>query len=177
MNKEEAGQILSVLKTNYPAGYKDMTKFDAIAVVNSWARIFKDWSYHDVSNAVDAVMAIHRSNFPPAPGIIMDRLIKNTSVPEMTEMEAWELAFKAIKNSSWHAETEFKKLPEIIQKSVGSPEMLRSWAGMDADTVNSVIQSNFMRTFRSRKEQDREYLALPEEVKNKILALSEGIGA
>jgi hypothetical protein len=177
MTSKEANNILAILKAAYPAGYQKVTEPDLIVTVKLWAKTFKDWKYSDVENAVGAIIATRKSDFPPSPGSVMDQLIKNTTPPEMTEMEAWELAFKAIKNSSWHAEAEFKKLPEIIQRSVGSPEMLRSWAGMDAETVNSVIQSNFMRAFRSRKEQDREYLALPEEVKNKILALSEGIGA
>lgn len=177
MNKKETIMILAVLKAAYPAGYRDMNQEDNITLVNLWMRMFADRRYEDVNNAIDAIILKNKSNFPPSPGLVMDQLIKNTTPPEMTEMEAWELAFKAIKNSAWHAEAEFKKLPEIIQRSVGSPEMLRSWAGMDAGTVNSVIQSHFVRTFRSRKEQDREYLALPEEVKNKILALSEGIGA
>ena len=177
MNKKEAIMILAVLKAAYPAGYRDMGNEDNVVLVNLWVRIFADWPYETVNRAVDSVIVTNKTNFPPSPGTVMDQLIKNTSAPEMTEMEAWELVFKAVKNSSWHAEEEFKKLPPALQRSVGSPEMLRSWAGMDGETVNSVIQSNFMRTFRSRKEQDREYLALPEEVKNKILALSEGIGA
>ena len=175
MNSKEANEVLAILKATYPAGYRDLTPTDTKALVGLWARIFKDWPYSDVSNAVDSVIATNRSNFPPAPGIVMDRLIKNTSVQEMTEMEAWGLVYKAIKNSAWHAEEEFKKLPRSIQCTV-SPELLQSWASMPPDTVQSVIQSNFMRTFRSKKEQDREYQALPKEVKSKILALSEGIG-
>ena len=50
--------------------------------------------------------------------------------------------------------------------------MLQSWAGMDAETVNSVIQSNFMRTFRSRTVQDREHKALPGNVQDKIKQLT-----
>jgi len=177
MTNKEANHILAILKAAYPAGYQKVTEPDLIVTVKLWAKTFKDWEHSDVENAVGAIIATRKSDFPPSPGAVMDQLIKNTSVPEMTEMEAWELVFKAVKNSSWHAEEEFKKLPPVLQRSVGSPEMLRSWAGMDGETVNSVIQSNFMRTFRSRKEQDREYLALPESVKETILGLSEGIGA
>jgi len=177
MNKKEALMILAVLKAAYPIGFRDMGNEDNVVLVNLWVRIFADWPYENVSRAVDSVIVINKTNFPPSPGAVMDQLIKNTSPPEMTEMEAWELVFRAIKNSAWHAQEEYQKLPSVVKKCVGSPEMLQSWAGMDAETVNSVIQSNFMRTLRNRKEQDREYLALPKEVKNKILALSEGIGA
>lgn len=176
MNKKEAIMILAVLKAAYPAGYRDMSQEDNITLVNLWARVFHDWSYEDVNNAVDAVIVTNKTNFPPSPGLVMDRLIKNTSAPEMTEMEAWGLVYKVIKNSAWHAEEEFRKLPRTIQCSV-SPELLQSWASMPPDTVQSVIQSNFMRTFRSKKEQQHELKALPESVKNTILELSEGLGA
>lgn len=148
---------------------------DLKALVGLWTRIFKDWAYVDVSNAVDSVIATNKTNFPPSPGLVMDRLIKNTSSPEMTEMEAWQLVFKAVKNSAWHSIEEFNKLPNVLQNSVGSPEMLQSWAGMDAETVNSVIQSNFMRAFRSRTVQDREHKALPGNVQDVIKKLGEGM--
>lgn len=176
MNKKETIMILAVLKAAYPAGYRDMSPEDNITLVNLWMRVFADWPYDDVNNAIDAIIVTNKANFPPSPGLVMDQLIKNTTPPEMTEMEAWGLVYKAIKNSAWHAEEEFRKLPRTIQCSV-SPELLQSWASMPPETVQSVVQSNFMRTFRSRKEQDREYLAMPKAVKNKILALSEDIGA
>ena len=174
MTNKESNEILAILKATYPAGYRDMGPADFKAIVGVWTRIFKDWAYVDVSNAVDSVIATNKTNFPPSPGLVMDRLIKNTSSPEMTEMEAWQLVFKAVKNSAWHSIEEFNKLPPVLQNSVGSPEMLQSWAGMDAETVNSVIQSNFMRTFRSRTVQDREHKALPENVQDVIKKLGEG---
>lgn len=176
MNNKESNNILAILKATYPAGYKDMTVDDLKALIGVWSRVFKDWSYADVSNAIDSVIATNKTNFPPSPGFVMDRLVKNTSPPELTEGEAWSLTYSAIKRSSWYAEEEFEKLPGSIQRSVGSPDMLRSWASMDGATVNSVIQSNFMRTFKSRSVQDREYKALPGNVQDVIKRLGEGIG-
>jgi len=176
MNKKEANEILSILKATYPAGYKGMGESDYIALVGVWSRVFKDHKYINVSNAIDSVISTNKSGFPPSPGAVMDQLIKNTSAPEMTEMEAWQLVFKAVKNSAWHSIEEFNKLPEPLKRSVGSPEMLQSWAAMDADTVNSVIQSNFMRTFRARKEQDKEFKALPLSVKDQIKSLGDSLG-
>lgn len=176
MNKKETIMILAVLKAAYPAGYRDMSQEDNTTLVNLWMRMFADRRYEDVNNAIDAIILKNKSNFPPSPGLVMDQLIKNTTPPEMAEMEAWQLVFKAVKNSAWHSQEEFAKLPPILQSSVGSPEMLQSWAGMDAETVNSVVQSNFMRTFRSRTVQDREYKALPGNVQDQIKQLSDGFG-
>jgi hypothetical protein len=175
MTNKEANKILATLKATYPAGYKDMQDNDFIAIVGVWSRVFKDHNYIDVSNAVDSVIATNKTNFPPSPGLVMDQLIKITSSPEMTEMEAWQLVFKAIKNSAWHSKEEFNKLPLVLQNSVGSPEMLKSWAEMPVDTIQSVVQSNFMRTFRAKKIQDNEHKALPSDVKNMMKSLSEGL--
>lgn len=176
MTNKESNQILAILKATYPAGYRDMGIEDFKAIVGVWSRVFKDHSYIDVSNAVDSVIATNKTNFPPSPGLVMDQLIKITSRPEMTEMEGWQLVFKAIKNSAWHSKEEFNKLPLVLQNSVGSPEMLKSWSEMPVDTIQSVVQSNFMRTFRAKKVQEFEQKALPREAKDKILELSEGMG-
>lgn len=173
MNKKESLMILSVLQAVYPAGFKDSSDEDKIALANLWARIFKNVNYEDVSNAVDTVIATNKTNFPPSPGLVMDQVIKNTSDSGMNEMEAWNLVYKAIKRSAWYAEKEFKKLPEQLRRCVGSPEMLKSWSGMPIDTVNSVIQSNFMRSYRSGVGREKEMMAISGEVKDKIMKLSE----
>jgi hypothetical protein len=46
--------------------------------------------------------------------------------------------------------------------------MLREWAMMDTDTVNSVVASNLMRSFQSIKETDRVQQALPGGLKNVV---------
>lgn len=176
MTYKEVNQLLAVLKATYPPSFKDSTPSDIKALVGVWARVFKDWDAELVQQAVDVVIATNKTNFAPSPGLVMDQLIKITSRPEMTEMEGWQLVFKAIKNSAWHSKEEFNKLPLVLQNSVGSPEMLKSWSEMPEDTVQSVVQSNFMRAFRSKKVQEYEQKALPGEAKDKILELSEGMG-
>lgn len=173
MTNKEANKILAILKATYPAGFKDLGMEDLKALVGVWARTFKDWDYKLVSKAIDALIATNKTNFPPSPGAVMDQLIKITSAPEMTEMEAWQLVFKAIKRSGWYAQEEFDKLPAGLRSSVGSPEMLKSWSEMPVDTVQSVVQSNFMRTFRSKKMQEIEQKSLPRDTEDIILKLGE----
>ena len=88
-------------------------------------------------------------------------------------MEAWQIVRKAI--SYYNAEENFINLPPEIQKVVGSPNMLREWAQMDADTVNSVIQSNFMRSFRAKVAQEKEQSMLPESTKRLIHQITSGM--
>ena len=56
---------------------------------------------------------------------------------------------KAIKNGLYDSEKHFNELPELVQRAVGNAEMIRHWASCDSDEVNTVIMSNFQRTYRS----------------------------
>lgn len=46
---------------------------------------------------------------------------------------------------------------------------------MDSDTVQSVVQSNFMRSYRARSQSEQEYLALPAEVKETMAQLADSM--
>lgn len=42
MTKQEAGQLLAILKAAYPMAYKDMSQQELLGVVNVWQSQFKD---------------------------------------------------------------------------------------------------------------------------------------
>ena len=113
--------------------------------------------------------------FPPHIGAIKEAIVKLKTSDEMTELEAWALVNKATKNSTWNAKEEFDKLPPVIQRLVGSPQQLRDWAAMPADTINSVVASNFQRSYKARAANEREFLALPSDVKETMEALAAGM--
>ena len=51
---------------------------------------------------------------------------------------------------------------------VGHPSQLREWASMDTGTVQSVVQSNFMRGYRARQESEKRLAAMPSEIRAKL---------
>lgn len=53
-------------------------------------------------------------------------------------------------------------LSDTVRRVVGSPSQLREWAMMEPDTVQSVVASNFQRSYRSRAASEKEFAALPE---------------
>lgn len=55
-----------------------------------------------------------------------------------------------------------------MQKAVVSPGNLRNWAMAEAESVETVIQSNFLRTYRTMKARDAELKKLPDEVQSLI---------
>lgn len=89
-------------------------------------------------------------------------------------MVAWNLVYKAICNSGYNSEEEFRKLPEECKKVIGSPDMLRMLAMEDIKTVNSVHQSLFQRIYESdSKRQVDEFRMKIEQVKRGELALED----
>ena len=82
----------------------------------------------------------------------------------MTEYEAWNCVRKAIGNGIYEANEEFEKLPLILQRLVGSPNQISDWAKMSSEVINTVVASNFMRSYSARAENEREYLLFPTDL-------------
>ena len=173
MDRQETMKILSVLRGAYPAFYRDTSRQEAEAIVNLWAGMFAEDDYQLVAAAVKALIVSDEKGFPPAIGQVKKYIRKLMAPQERTEIEAWTLVSKAIRNGTWGAKEEFDALPPDIQQLVGRPEQLTAWARMDSDSVHSVVASNFQRSYRAKVKADKEYAALPADVKLAIGGLAD----
>ena len=170
MNREETIKVLAVLRGAYPAFYRDITKQEAESTISLWGSMFDEEPYELVGAAVKAFISGDSKGFPPAIGQIKELIRKITQPEEMTEQEAWVNVSKALRNSTYGSEEEFAKLPKEVQAVVHDPGQLRQWAMSPADEVETVIASNFMRSFRAKQKATKEYQALPTEVKRLMIA-------
>lgn len=173
MNRTETLAVMSILKAAYPAYYRDMKRQDAEAVVNLWAEMLADYPANLVTAAVKSHIASDRKGFPPHIGAIIAAIGEISRPAELSEGEAWALIAKALRNSGYNSEKEFAALPENLQRLVGHPSQLREWASMDTGTVQSVVQSNFMRSYRARQESERKMQALPADIRAKLAGMAE----
>ena len=89
--------------------------------------------------------------------------MKNSS--PLTEAEVWAKLNKAVSNSAYNAREEFEKLPEDIRQLVGSPSQLHEWALIGRNEFQTVLQSNFLRSYRAKQQQNRELGKLPADVR------------
>mgnify|MGYP000879444294 FL=1 len=165
MTRQEALAIMAMLKTAYPSFYKDLSKEELNAAVNLWATMFSDEPVQLVTEAIKAMICTLK--YPPTIADVKERIAMITQPQEMTEMEAWQKVKSAI--SYYNADENFANLPPVLQKLVGSPNALREWALMDSETVNSVIQSNFMRSYKVITTREKEISMLPESTKQLIM--------
>lgn len=177
MTREDTLDLLSVLKAAYPNFYRGMTVKDADHVVDLWFEMFKDDPVEVVAVAVKGHIATDTKGFPPHIGAIKDAIVKLRQPDEMTEIEAWHIVRKACRVHPWDAKEEYEKLPPVLQRLVGSPSQLQEWAKMDEDVVASVVASNFQRSYKARAAKEREYLALPSDVRELSAKLAAGMAA
>lgn len=171
MNREEMKAILAVMKAGYPNFYKGMTKDEATNIINLWTTMFSNDSAQIVTEAVKSLMCTLK--FPPTIADVKEKISLITQPPTMTEMEAWQTVKSAM--NYYNAVETFGRLPAILRRIVGSPNQLREWAVMEAETVNSVVQSNFMRSYKVAVAQEKERAMLPESTKQMIIGLAERV--
>ena len=105
--------------------------------------------------------------FPPT---IADIRTKATEIiapveESMSELQAWALVQRALRNSGYNSEEEFAKLPEACQRAVGTAANLKEWALMDSDQVATIEQSHFIRNYRTSVQRMKEEARLPENVR------------
>lgn len=157
MEKPEFLILVKTMKAVYPAMFSEKETIDI------WYALLKDLDYQDAATGLGKHLAT--SPYPPT---VAD--IRNNTVPdvEMNGEQAWALVFRAIENSAYNSADEFAKLPEIIQKSIGSPANLRELALMPTETVNSVEKSHFLRTYEVEKKRQKELDAMPKEIRERI---------
>ena len=172
MNRDEALKICIIVQSAYPIHYSKFGDRERSAMLEAWLAVMVDYDYQTVCAGLKAYLANDTGGFPPSPGQIIDHIHRISSTPEerLTEGEAWGLVYRALRNGIYGAETEFEKLPAVVQKAVGSPEILRQWA---QDENVSVTQSNFERVYRRAQAEYIEDKKMPESVKQLIGGMVE----
>ena len=90
----------------------------------------------------------------------------------LSEDEAWVLVSKACSNGNYGYHEEFQKLPDIVRKAVGNEMNIHKWAAVPQDEFQTVIGSNFKRSYRSAVNTAKEQSKWPNELKQLVNAAS-----
>lgn len=175
MTRSEVISLMSILQVAYPSFYAKQNEGEIQAAVRLWAEMFADDDPAVVAAAVKALIVADDKGYPPHIGAVKTKMRKLTNPGEMSESEAWGKISLALQNGIYGAKEEFEKLPPVLQKVVGSPNQLREWAVMDLETVQSVVASNVQRSYRTHVQREREYNALPNDVKALVSGLADSL--
>lgn len=166
MTREDVIKLLMMIKAAYP----NYNPQDKNVAANIWHEMLKDYDANVVLASLKAYIASDSSGFAPSIGQIIGKLrMVNNEATDMDALEAWALVSRAIRNGYYGAEAEYAKLPPMVQKAVGSPANIRNWATTDLKSVESVIMSQFISSYKTVRKREsetgmlKEHLALMEK--------------
>lgn len=161
MTKEETKKILYIMYNCF----QNFRPKNIVETTEVWEMMLSDYTYQQISVALKSYILSDTSGFAPTIGQLVDMVHSVSKTQELNEMEAWALVSKAIRNSGYRYTEEFLKLPAIIQRAIGTPEQLNIWA-TDEDYNETVVMSNFQRSYRLVLMQKDESAKLPTEAQN-----------
>lgn len=168
MTNDEATMIVAMIETNWQP-FKS-TK----PAIELWASVFEHDPYELVKTAVMMLIQTDPSEFRPTVAKVRRKMHDIIYGNRITETEAWLTVKNSLSEAQESPETlkgaksAWKKLPEDIRKLV-TPRELLEWNSVPFETLDTVIQSNFMRSYRDvrdrRYEKETISLAVSEDVK------------
>lgn len=164
MTRDETIKLLMVIQSAYP----NFKPPDKTVAVDTWYTMLRDMDYNVVQMGLRAYITSDTSGFAPSIGQLINTIYTIQNPQELNEMEAWFLVSRALRNGYYGAIEEFNKLPPLVQKAVGSPDNLRNWALTDSKSIENVVQSNFMRTYRTVVNRENEIKKMPADVRTLI---------
>lgn len=158
MTAKEFGLLADAIKTYFPRDNVLPTE----NALRLWYAELKDIPYQIAYAALRKYVSTNK--FAPTIADIREQAAElyNQREGDISENTAWQLVWKAICNSGYHAEEEFEKLPETVKRAVGSASQLRQWGLSEVnDNTISYWKSDFQRIYclEQQKELERRKLS------------------
>ncbi len=176
MTKKEVANLLMVIAMTYPNSKIASSKENLVDEVNAWHIFLSDMDRDGVMISLKSFVKTHGSAFPPSVSQLVEeynKIVDKSTVEEYSEMQAWNLCYNAICESGGddpkYAQRAFDKLPEIIQRTVGTPGNLHEMA-TDSRFNEAVERSNFLRNYERQMERMAEERRFIPEVRQMIEA-------
>lgn len=162
MTRDECKKILMTIEVLYPNfKIENMT-----GTINSWFIILQDYDYKMIEAGLKIFTATSGSAFAPSVSELIAYARKPQELKQTDAATAWVQVRKAIRNGIYHAGEEFDNLPEDVQRVVGSPNQIYTWALMESREIDSVVCSNFRKAYETMQKRDNDLKALPQNIQN-----------
>lgn len=160
MTRQETIELMQEIEARYP----NFAPSNPSKTVDVWMEEFEEFPFEVVLAGVKTFASTDTRGFPPSIGQVKDKIFSLATMNTPNVNEAWDLVQRAIADSTYHAEERFEKLPPLIKKVVGSPTTLRNWGKTDNSTIGTVIYSQFIKTYNSIYEREKEKAKIQREV-------------
>lgn len=169
MSREETKIIIAHILSAYPNYKPENLEY----TLELWYSMLADYPLNVVEFGLKAFICTDTKGFAPSVGQVIQKIESCKPKEETSDLEAWSRVRKAISNGYYNYVEEYNKLPEDIQKAVGNARNIREWAIMDQNTVDSVIQSQFLKSYRTATERRKEIEKLPADMQKMISSVAK----
>jgi len=170
MTREQTVDLVRSIVNLYPNWKPE----NLTETVNAWHWALEEYPAEAIKGSLQIYLKTNKSGFAPSVSQLIDGIHKPKDQDRMTEGEAWYLVKKAIADSNYNAKERFEELPPEVQRAVGGYEMLRQWAMTDSDEINTVIMSNFQRTYKAVVAQNEYAERVPAAISDLVKNLADG---
>lgn len=150
MTREETKRIIMITQAAFPNWKVE----DKETLLNVWTKVFEDDDPQVIEAALMHYIRTDASGFAPSPGKLRTGFRAVAEEYDDTEDAIAELR-RAVSKGNYYSEEEFRKLRPAMQKAVGSPENLKSWARLEMDELENVTFSHVRRSYRAIKKKER----------------------
>lgn len=171
MTLEETKKILMTTNALFPQWKVE----NPAETIQAWHWALEEYTAEMVMAALQIFVKTSNSAFAPSPSELIECMHKVSESENLSEGEAWALVKKAIQDGNYHSEERYNELPPIVQKAVGGSNMIRQWAMSDTDEVNTVIASNFQRTYRAILSKQEFGERVPEQLQDLVKGIADKV--
>lgn len=173
MTNNDIKECFKILKAAYPQYYSKFGESDVKDVFGVWYTMFKDDAAEVVVLSIKDLIETS-VGYPPGIGEIKKRMKELISVAngEPSVDELWQKFKKAVQNGYYSAESEYEKLPSILQRYIGNPSELRDLSQTETSIFETVTKGQFYKNIKVTQEREDFNLRLPESTKNLLKSLS-----
>lgn len=161
MTHSETANIIGMIQEIWPTFLNGR---NIVRTTEIWHSLFDTETPAEMTKAIQAYACRDTKGFPPPIGALKE-LVWMARNERMNEQTAWELVKKQLSGSSAHPRENFEKLPPMVQACVGTPTTLMKWGQLDESELETVIASNFKRSYRESVSRKREHDVLPRALK------------
>ena len=171
MTREDTQKLLLAIEAAYP----NFRPENATLTVDTWFWALEEYPAEAIRAALQIYIKTNNTGFAPSVSQLIGCMYAPKQNEQLSEGEAWTLFKKAVSDGNYHSEERFNELPPLVQRAVGNASMIHYWASCDSDEVNTVIMSNFQRTYRVLLSKQDFNDKVPPQISNVVKAISEQV--
>lgn len=151
ITEQETRQLIGIMSVIYPN--MPISEATIMPMIRTYQRIFARYTYEQLSNALEVYASTNLSGFPPQPAHLID-IIESTKENFLDFSEVYDMICQAVSRASVQASKDFNNFPEIVQRLVGSPQILREW-GATAYPDRKNLEYSYKTLIQETRQKNR----------------------